>query len=59
MKLKEYMEKLKILQNEITGCDNLIDFYKNKKEMLKIEYENLLNMDISNRGVDDNSININ
>lgn len=46
MKLKEYIEKLKILQNEIIGCDNLIEFYKNKKETLKVEYENLQNMEI-------------
>lgn len=41
MKLKEYMGKLEILQDEIIAGDNLIEFYKNKKESLNIEYENL------------------
>ena len=31
MKIKEYIEQLKTLQENIKGCDNLIEFYRAKK----------------------------
>lgn len=46
MKLKEYLEKIKVLQNEIEGCKNLIDFYVVKKERLEQEYQELLNSEV-------------
>lgn len=48
MKIKEYMNQLKVLQDEIVGCDNLIEFYHNKKESLQVEYEKLLNKEVQN-----------
>ena len=48
MKIKEYMDKLKVLQDEIIGCNNLIEFYSNKKELLQLEYEKLLNKEVKN-----------
>ena len=48
MKIKEYMDKLKVLQDEIIGCNNLIKFYSDKKELLQLEYEKLLNKEVQN-----------
>lgn len=48
MKIKEYMDKLKVLQDEIIGCNNLIEFYSNKKELLQLEYEKLLKKEVNN-----------
>lgn len=47
MKLKQYIEKIKILENEIKGCYNLIEFYTKKVEQLKIELENLKELELN------------
>lgn len=48
MKVKELIDKLNILEQEIIGCDNLINFYKQKKIKLTESYNKLLKMDINN-----------
>ena len=36
MKLEEYIKQIEIIKNEIIGCDNLMEFYRNKKiELIK------------------------
>ena len=36
MKLEEYIKQIEVIKNEIIGCDNLMEFYRNKKiELLK------------------------
>ena len=36
MNLEEYIKKIEIIKNEIIGCDNLMEFYRNKKiELIK------------------------
>lgn len=46
MKLEEYIIKMETLKKEIIGCDNLIDFYKNKKYQLQDEYDRLMHLEI-------------
>ena len=46
MKLIEYIAKIQQIENEITGCDNLIEFYTHKKDQLQKEYKRLLDLNI-------------
>ena len=46
MKLQEYVAKIQHIENEITGCDNLIEFYTRKKDQLQKEHERLLNLEM-------------
>ena len=46
MKLLEYVIKIQQIENEITGCDNLIEFYTNKKEQLQKEYKKLMSLEM-------------
>ena len=46
MRLSEYLSRIEILKTEIAGCNNLIDFYQNKKKQLTLELEKLLNIKV-------------
>lgn len=46
--LKEYIEKIEIIKNEITGCDNLVEFYQKKKIELIKELDKMERMEINN-----------
>ena len=46
MKLIEYVTKTQQIENEITGCDNLIEFYTHKKDQLQKELKRLLNLEL-------------
>lgn len=39
--LKEYIQQIYQLKNEITTCNNLVDFYKKKKKDLEAELKRL------------------
>ena len=47
MNLEEYIKKIEILKNEITGCDNLIEFYANKKIKLIEELDRIYKIKLS------------
>lgn len=46
MQVKDFIEQIKTLENEIKGCDNLIEFYQFKREKLKKELDKSLDMPI-------------
>lgn len=45
--LKEYIDKIEIIKNEIVGCDNLMEFYHNKKIKLMTELDELQKMEVA------------
>lgn len=49
MKIFDYLKKIETLKREITGCDGLIEFYKNKKNQLTIELEKLSNIEVDDK----------
>ena len=49
MKMFDYLNKIEILKREITGCDNLVEFYQNKKKQLTVELEKLFNIEVDDK----------
>lgn len=47
MNLEEYIKKIEILKNEITGCDNLMKFYADKKIKLIKELDRIYKIKVS------------
>ena len=46
MKLEEYIKQVEIIKNEITGCDNLMEFYRNKRNELIKELDRIQKIEI-------------
>ena len=46
MIVEEFLNQIQVLEEQIQGCDNLIDFYINKKKQLLIQKEKLFNTNI-------------
>ena len=46
MKLEEYIKQIAIIKNEIIGCDNLMEFYRNKKIELIKELDRIQKIEI-------------
>lgn len=46
MKVKEYIEKVDTLQKGITDCNNLIEMYQDKREVLKAQLKELLEKEL-------------
>lgn len=46
MKLEEYIKQIEIIKNEIIGCDNLMEFYRNKKIELIKELDRIQKIEI-------------
>lgn len=46
MKLEEYIKQIEVIKNEIIGCDNLMEFYRNKKNELIKELDRIQKIEI-------------
>lgn len=46
MKLEEYIKKIEIIKSEIIGCNNLMEFYRNKKNELIKELDRIQKIEV-------------